>query len=410
MTFEPNNLYYWMADKYANNKTPDNKIVICNEGSSRSSKTWDTFHFIYTFCSHNQDLEIPLEVIVIRRTLKNARERAYADFKECMLTIGVFDQDNVSAEKTSPVYNLFGNNIKFIGLDDGAEAKGSDIVFVNEMLEVESQNLVRGWKMRCRKLFISDWNPKYSSHWAFDWEGQPFTYFSKTTYKNNRHLEKSIIADIESTSPYHLDDLHLPEEKRRPNLENIKNKTVDEWYFKVYGMGERASKDGLCIPNVTWIDKFPDNIEKIGYGMDFGYTSDPTAIVKLGVEGNKLYIEGLFYNPTKSSDILFPVLEKLGITKANIWADSADPAMISDLNRRGAHVYGFKKFHGSIEYGIGLINSYDVHIVYNADFKKEQENYIYKTYHDISLEEPVDNHNHYFDATRYGTIANFRKT
>ena len=85
----------------------------------------------------------------------------------------VFDPGCARSEKSSPEYNLFGNNIFFRGLEDSTEQVSYDIVFINEMLEIPDKSLIAGLKMRCKMLFIGDWNPKYTDHWAFHFEDQP---------------------------------------------------------------------------------------------------------------------------------------------------------------------------------------------------------------------------------------------
>jgi len=383
-----------------------------------SSKTMDAFHFIYMFCDQNR--ATPLKVGIFRNTLKDCREKTYDDFKTFLgeKILNVYNPNNARRELTSPDYNLFGSSVEFRGLDEETEQKGYDIVFVNEALEISNERKIDGLKMRCRKLMLFDWNPKLTQHWIFKYEGRPNIFFTKTTYKNNKHLEKSIIAEIESKSPWMLEDLHLPEDERRPHLENIKNNTVDEWYFKVYGMGIRANRDGLVFPNVTWIDKFPDNLDKIGFGLDFGYTQDPSAFVKVGLEeiktpGKKsnIYLELRIYEPTKEATILF---NKINLVEPNIkdyriWADSADPLMISDLRRMKLNIRAVEKTKGSIVYGCDLMNRFNIHIVECKEFKAEQENYAYKTIHGIQVNEPIDNFNHAWDASRYFVLSELRR-
>ena len=406
MIFEPNSLFYWMVDVYTKNKTPNSKITIYNEGSSRSSKTWDFFHFLYAFLDNNRYLKKPLQVFVIRRTLKNSRERAYSDFKDCLTHMEVFDSNNVRAEHTSPVYNLFGNEIKFIGLDDGAEAKGSDIIFCNEILEVESEELIRGWLIRCRLLFVADWNPKYTMHWVFEHEKRPNAYFSKTTYKNNKHLQQEIISGIESMSPWHLEDLHLPEEQRRKHEENFKNGTVSEWNFKVYGMGIRANRNGLVYQNVTWVDEMPTEYDFEGFAMDLGFTTSPTSLSRIVSVNRKLYCECLIYEPTKDPIILYDLIKTLGLENKNIWCDSAHPVFIASLNQMGLNIFAIKKT--PVVDGIAIVNQFDLHLVKNVDVKAEQENYSYRIINGITTDEPIKGHDHWWDAVRYNVLANFR--
>lgn len=380
-----------------------------------SSKTQDAFHLIETFCDHNRDK--PLKIGIFRNTLKDCREKTYDDFKKFLKQIrGIYNVDNARGELSSPTYNLYGSTIEFRGLDDETEQKGYDIVFINETLEVESETKIIGLIMRCTKLCIFDWNPKYTQHWVFEWENRPFVYFTKTTYKNNKHLEKSIVTFIESRSPWNLEDLYLPKNERRPNIENVKNKTCDEWWFEVYGMGIRANRDGLIFPNVTWINSFPNDseLDVFGYGLDFGFTQDPSAFVKVGLKENKegksdLYLDLKIYEPTANADVLFDMIKLIepNYENYNVWADCSAPLMIGDLRRFGMNIYAVTD--KSIMYGIDLMNRFNIHIVYSPEFKKEQENYCYRTIHGIAVNEPIDKFNHAFDASRYFCLSELRR-
>ena len=408
MKFDPNSLFYVMLKTYVDNKTDDNKVIFCNEGGARSSKTFDAIHLIYKFCSDNRNLKIPLRIGCFRDTLKDSREKLYYDFKTCLKEMDVYDPNSAYKENQSPEYFLYGNKIEFRGLDEDTEQVSYDIVFVNEAMEIDNEAKISGLKMRCTKLMIFDWNPKYTQHWIFDWEGRPDIYFTKTTYKNNKHLKPSIVAEIESKSPWNLDDLHLPEGDRRPNTENIKNRTADEWYFKVYGMGDRANRDGLVFPSVTWIDEFPKDVERVFYGNDFGFTIDPNCLVKCGVNGNKLYAEIKCYTPIDNINTLSQVLKPI-VKDDIVWCDSADRySFIPDLRLLGISAYPAKKYPGCIKYRISVIKRYDLYIVYSKEAKIEQENYSYRVIHGIQIEEPIDKFNHFWDALGYAVQHELR--
>ena len=405
MNFDPNGLYYKMAAIYDEFSSSKVRPVICNEGSSRSGKSYDTYELLYTFCKHNRNAG--LEIYVMRRTLKNARVLAYKDFKKCLQDAGCFNPDCAFSENSSPIYNAFGNTISFIGLDSSSEAVRSDIIYINEALEIESETLVTGWKRRCEMFMVVDWNPKFTKHWVFDWEFHPNTWFTHTTYKDNKHLRESIIADIESQSPWHLDDLQLKEDKRRPHIENLSNKTANKFEFMVYGMGVRAAREGVVFPDVTWIDKLPD-AEQYYYGLDFGFTVDPTCLVKACIKEKKMYAQKLIYKPIKDSSLLAEVLTNLGITDEDIIiADSSDiggsstNGFIYDLRCEGFTVIGAKKGKGSIVEGIAKINKFDIYLVWDNDVQEEQENYMYNEINGIKTNTPIDKWNHFWDALRY---------
>lgn len=412
MIFDPNPLYFQMA-KMVQEKPSESKLIIGNEGSSRSAKTWDTIHLIVSICDSNRGKK--LDILFFRDTLVNCKEYLLKDFMECLIKMNLWDDRNLTGKTDKPNYNLFGQIIKFRGLDDGSkeikEGTGSDILFFNEILSGCEKERVNGFIMRCRFLVIADWNPKYTDHWFFNFEKRNDCYFTKSTYKQNRHLQKAVINEIESYSPWLIEDMHLPELERRINQTNVDNGTIDKFRWTVYGMGERANREGLVFPEVTWVDEFPEDLDEISYGVDFGETAQ-TAIVKTGLRmvGNKydLYLQKLFYCPTENSDIVAKAIKSLGITK-HIWCDNNQPGWVSDLrNIHEIEAFVTKKFPGSREYWITSIKRYNIHIVKDIDFRKEQENFSYRVVDGIQLSETIKKYDHLWSATGYSVVGDFR--
>lgn len=415
MNFQPNELFFTMAELFADRYSPDSKVIIGNEGSSRSSKTWDTFHFIVAFCDNNRGN--PQEIYILRDTLVNVKDFTLQEWIKCLRTIGIYNEQNLTTSP-KPIYRLWGHEIKFRGLDDDDASEGypSDLLFFNEILSC-NKTAVMGLIMRCRKCVIMDWNPKYTTHWVFDMEKRKDTVFTRTTYKNNRHLQKSVIAEIEGYCPYMLEDEHLPEDQRRPNQANIDAGTADAFKWKVYGKGERANKEGLVFGVVTYVSRFPDDVEDVGYGMDFGKTAQ-TAIVRVGVKWSKpkpdLYLQKLFYAPTESSDVIDQVLVKLVKEKLikrdhHIWADNNLPGWIADLRQAGHSILATVKFPGSREYWITSIKKFNIHIVSDPDFQKEQENFAYRVVDGKTLSETIKAFDHLWSASGYCVVGDFRQ-
>lgn len=399
MHFDPNPLFYKMGQIFQDNYSPENKVIICNEGSSRSSKTFDAFHFIIAFCDHNRNKEN--DIYILRETLQNCRDYTFKDFQKCCQIIGISPEFKSAGQK--PYCNLWGNNIYFRGLDDEKNMEGypSDILFFNETLEIKDKSRIAGLRMRCRKLIIMDWNPKFTQHWCFDLEGQPNTFFTHSTYKQNKHLQKSVVQEIESYEP---------------TPENIKNGTADDYRWKVYGLGIRSAPEGLIFEYVTWIEKFPDM--GYSYTLDFGFTTDPTALTKYAEDEKNIYIELLLYESTENADLIHEFALKTGIDiKIPTTADSADKytgenkgtvEMVDDLRKKGWNVSKVSKTK-SVMYWLTSMKKKKIHIVKNHNYqfaRKEQENYTMKKINGIAINQPIDQFNHMWDSARYGHIAN----
>lgn len=399
MNFDPNPLFYEMVRLYSQ-RPQDDKIIICNEGGTRSSKTWDFFHFLVFYCDQFRNSN--QEIYCHRDTLTNCRDYTLKDFINCLKVIGVFDHTKLTSVGQKPYYNLFGNHVFFRGLDDEKNMEGypSDISFFNELLEVENENKIAGIKMRCRKLIVADWNPKYTAHWAFEYEGRPNTYFTNTTFRNNKHCPKAVISEILSYEP---------------TLENIKNGTSDQFRWDVYGLGKRGAMKGLIFPNVTYIDKFPDIAYT--YGLDFGFSVDPCSFVKFAQEGNNIYAELLIYTPIETPEIIKSTFETLKIEQTiPITADSADKyisenkgsiEMVRSLRTYNYQVTKVNKTQG-VMFWLLKMKGFKVHIVKNSLYshaRKEAENYRLKEINGIAINQPEDKHNHFWDSLRYAFMA-----
>ena len=394
MNFLPNPLFIKITKAYLQGKR-----IICNEGGSRSGKTWTIFHWLVRYCLDNDD---PKEIYIIRDTLVNCRDYTLVEFQNCLKLIGIYEDKNL-INSPKPVYNLWGHKIKFRGLDDEQSSEGypSDIIYFNEALENESSGM-KGLMMRCRDLILMDWNPKFTMHETFELEKRPDAVFLRTTYLDNvKNLPKAVIDEIEGYNP------EIPA--------NLESGTADPYRWKVYGKGERANREGLVFPDVTWVEAFPEDIDQKCYGLDFGKTNE-TAIVEVGMRRRKdntgrhdLFLRKLFYQPTKTSDIVIEVVQRLGIAQ-HIWCDCNLPGWIADMRRKEIQALATKKFDGSRDYWITSIKKFNIHIVKDIDFRKEQENFSYRVVDGITLSETIKKHDHLWSATGYAVVGDLRTT
>jgi PBSX family phage terminase large subunit len=359
------------------------------EGSSRSGKSWSAIDFIVFLCVKYDNITIN----IIRETYNSFKTTLYDDFNRRFPDFGL--QSPASGVKDLATFWLFGNRVNFLGADNPAkfEGAGCDYAWFNEMLDIP-QTIFDQQEQRCRRFWFGDYNPKSSDHWVYNKVcGRDDVRLLHTTFADNPHISEKERRKILSYEP---------------NARNIEQGTADDYRWAVYGLGKRSSPEGLIFPYVTYIDTFPDDIDQVTYGMDFGYTASPTAICKVGRNGNNLYLEKKVYYPTDDVDLLKEMI--LGFLPENkhIWADSADPAMISDLRLRGLRVFGVKKYDGSVNHGISVLKRFKIHIVRDRDFQREQENYRYRTINGIKLNQPIDDFNHLWDAARYAVQMEFR--
>lgn len=375
-------------------------LKIFDEGSSRSGKTFDTADFLYDICAESDK---PLKVYAYRGTLQDCKEKTLDDFRKKWQLRGIYDSDSMRGENILPEYHIRDSIIRFRGLDkmDVKEGHDCDIVYFNEMLDGVSEAQFNNITMRCTQMVMADWNPKYTDHWAFKLEGQPHTFFTHTTYKDNPFCPSSVRATIEGYEP---------------TPENIAAGTADEWRWKVYGLGIRAAQEGLIFPNIDWIDEFPNDIERLMLGMDFGFTNDPTALVLVGFKPPRdLYIKELLYAPIEDPDKLYDVVAPHFTTIVNrCYADCADKyaksseGMISLLRQRGLPVIAVKKYPGSVVDGITYMKDCRIHCVHTRNMATEANSYTWDRVNGILINYPKDDNNHLWDAARYTILSEIK--
>ena len=360
------------------------------EGSSRSGKTWAGIDFMILL-----DTVAPGEFIVVRETYNSHKTTLYNDFNR-RLPMWTIHSPFEGRNDVGIFYLPNGSKVSMMGADNPAKfhGAGSDYFFINEALDVP-QSIFDQLEQRCRRFWWLDYNPKVTDHWIYNRVcNRPDVRAFQSTFRDNPYISETELKKILSYNP--------------GNPENVKAGTADPYMWKVYGKGERAAMEGLVFPDVVWIDHFPKDIELIAWGLDFGYTNDPTALVKVGRSGMNLYIQKLIYTPCDNADVLATLLKSHIPEGCHVWCDSADPGMIVDLRARGIMAVGVKKFSGSIQNGIDILKRFRLHLVRDKDLRKEQENYKYRTINGISLNEPEDKNNHCWDAIRYAVMSEFR--
>jgi len=316
-----------------------------------------------------------------------------------MRTMGLWDAGVFN--KSELTFVLGRSTFIFGGLDDPQRLHGmeTDIFWLNEAIEANSDDFDQ-LEQRCKGKFILDFNPAATVHWIFDRvETRLDVRKIHSTMRDNPFLPDNIVKKILSYEP---------------NSENIENGTADEYYWTVYGLGERARREGLVYTNFDFCAEMPpvDNFRYFGYGLDFGYTNHPTTVVACGVIGNDLYIDELLYetglvNVGTYGDSIDERLRGLSVsTNDRIWADKQEQKSIDELFRKGWNIDGADKGQGSVAIGIDVVRRYRLMITERStNIKNEVENYCWDVERDGSLKQkPIKKNDHAMDAIRYWAI------
>ena len=370
------------------------KPIIIHEGGGRSSKTTS---IIQKFGVDSYTAKKPLQITICRLKMTWTRLSVLRDFGKFISEYGIPVEPQFNASRAIQEYMMFGSLWNFIGLDDTMKLPGMehDKVWINEAMEstLASFNQL---DMRAADEVVIDYNPMALNHWVYNIALRPEARVIKSTQLDNPYLAEGVRKTILSYEP---------------TPENVRKGTADKYYWDVYGLGKKAVQKGRIFKNVTYENEWPECQWEI-YGLDFGYTNDPTALVKIGLSEGKLYWKQLIYEtgltnipgPDSDRENIHSRLQDLGIRKTDlIIADSAEPKSIAELRKAGWSVRPAKKGPDSIVNGIDAIKRYPIVVISESmDLKKEFENYKWVSDKDGNLiNKPVDMFNHGIDAGRY---------
>jgi len=193
------------------------------------------------------------------------------------------------------------------------------------------------------------------------------------------------------------------------NYDNLDPKKMDEWerakyddpeYYTHHILGQWSDiGEGQVYKNWKF-DWQPDPEAEIIYGVDFGFASDPCAVIEVRKRGKRLWLQELTYASGLTNTDLAQILEDKGVPKtATIYADSAEPKSIEELKRLGyRNIRSATKGPDSIRAGINKVREFEVHV--NPESKNLIEEYQFYSYKQ-GTDKPLDDHNHLLDALRY---------
>jgi len=397
---------YYNIFTHENNttKTSDNDTLVVDKnityegfvlpGGSRSSKTWSIIQFLISYCFRNNGKR--KNILIARQQYSDLKDSVMKDFFDILNLYGIYRDEN-HLKSNPQKYILYGNTISFSGLDtSGAHGKKYDVVWINEAFEAEKEAFDQ-LEMRLTEFFILDYNPCFTEHWILSnvITRKEVWLAPISTQLNNPWLEQRIRNKILSYDP--------------SNPINIQQGTAEDYMWQVYGLGIGAQPQGIIYKYVDWITEFPKNVD-YGYGLDFGYSTDPLALTKCAIVGNDFYIQELCYEPIETPGLISEMLKGNGIEKHRpIIADSSDKfvstqygsfEMVNDLKKLGWNVHKVKKTN-DVVYWIGKVKEYKLHIVITKNSKTEIENYRWRSINGIQVNKPIDKWNHICDSFRY---------
>lgn len=349
------------------------KKIRAVSGGTGASKTYSIVMILIDYAQTAQREKID----IVSESYPHLEAGVMQDFKEIMK-----DRDywrDAQWNETKHIY-IFknGSTIKFMSVDKIGKAHGPrrDVLFLNECNYI-SYIIADQLITRTRKIVWLDWNPSSEFWYYTEMEGKRKDIdFVRLTYIDNEALSQPEIDEIEA---------------HRHN----KN-----WWL-VYGEGKLGELEGQIYTGWKFIDEVPFEARLERYGLDFGYTNDPTAIIAIYYyNGGWIFEEKVYKKGMSNKDIAdtFKVMpEKL------IIADSAEPKSIDEIGSYGLNIMPCEKGKDSVNTGIQLVQDQPISITKNSlNLIKEYRNYLWTVdKNGRIINEPERGNDHLMDALRY---------
>lgn len=373
---------------------------IC-KGSRASKKSKTTaLNFIYRIMKYRNS-----NLLVVRKTFRTLKDSCYTELKWAISRFGV---DKLFECKLSPLeitYKPTGQKIYFRGLDDPLKITSITVnvgslcwLWIEEAYEITLEDdfnildeSIRGIMGNgLFKQITLTFNPWNEHHWLkkrfFDVKNTDILAMT-TNYMCNEWLDNA--------------DLKVFEDMKKNNPRR----------YQVAGLGNWGITDGLVYENweerVFDIEDILENKSvKTAFGLDFGYTNDPTALFcgLIDTVGHTIWVFDEIYEKGMSNERIAEKITSKGYKKERIIADSAEPKSIDRLKGLGIrNIRAARKGKDSIINGIDFIQDFAIFISPKCkNFIKEIGNYTWdKDKNGNKINKPVDDFNHLMDAMRY---------
>lgn len=347
------------------------------QGGTSASKTISILLYLI---NQAQKDEVSTLASVVSESFPHLKRGAIKDFLSIIQEHGYFRENNWNRSDFTYTFET-GSKIEFFSADQPGKVRGPrrERLFINEANNIPFETFEQ-LEVRTSEYIFLDWNPT-NEFWFYTEVKDKRTDLEHMilTYKDNEALAQSIVDSIEQ------------------------RKDRTQWW-KVYGMGELGEVEGKIYRDWQIIDKVPHEAKLLRYGLDFGYSNHPTAIVAVYRYNNSFILDEVAFQKGLSNrqiaDILFNQEEKVVVM-----ADAAEPKSIDEIMEYGIPILPAIKGQGSVSQGIALVQDQRISVTNRSlNVIKEYRNYLWKRDKLGELmnpEVPEDLFDHAMDAVRY---------
>jgi len=381
-------------EKIANSR----KRIVVVRGGTGASKTYSLAQIAAIFlfsgwCGKNkkgQDVAYPKGVFsVVRKSLPSLKATAMRDFLEVLHRSNLYRF--VKHNMTENVFSYKGRIVEFFSVDDQQKVRSRTrtILWMCEANEMSFTEEFFHLSVRTDEKIYMDFNPD-----------DPYIWINTQIEKKRTTLK----GDVDVIVCNYKDNPFLS----RAKIEDIEylKESGDEDFWIIFGTGEYGGIRGLIYPE--WSEwKFPEDGESF-FGLDFGFSHDPCALVEMKIIYNYLYCREIIYETGLTNWGLGELLKSESIKKETIWADSAEPKSIEELRLMGFKIRGVKKGPDSVYYGITKVKEFDVRVTEaSTNIWMERRRYKWKVNRITGETErkPVKRFDHMMNAIMYGVVG-----
>ena len=332
--------------------------------------------------------EVPKLTSVVSESIPHLKRGAVRDFENILNEHRYWKDGNWNASDHIYTFET-GSKIEFFSADQGDKLRGArrDRLFLNEANNV-TLDAFDQLEVRTKEFCFLDWNP-VSEYWFYsDVLGHRDDIdFIKLTYLDNEALSEQEVKSIEAR-------------RDRTN------------WFRVYGLGELGESETKIYKNWQTIDEIPHEARLVKYGLDFGYSVDPTSIIAIYFYNGGYILDEICYQNGLTNRQIANIL--LNLEKAAVIADSAEPKSIDEISSYGVMIMGAQKGADSVNQGIQFVQDQKISVTKRSlNVLKEYRNYFWeKDKNGKILQVPESGFDHTMDAIRYAIASEFprRKT
>jgi phage terminase large subunit len=348
-------------------------------GGTSASKTMSILLYLI---ARAQSDKTPTLTSIVAESFPHLRRGAMRDFLQVLQEHSYFK--DMRWDVTNSIYTFeTGSKIEFFSVDQPEKVRGArrDRLFINEANNVPF-SAFEELEVRTKEFVFLDWNPT-NSFWYYELvKGQrPDVEELTLTYKDNEALSPDIVASIET------------------------RKNRKDWW-QVYGLGQLGKLEGLIYRNWQIVDEIPFGARLERYGIDFGYTNDPTAIVAIWYFNGGYILDEIAYAKGLSNKQIADYILNESKRALSI-ADSAEPKSIDEIRSFGVLIRPANKGKDSVRQGIQAIQEQPISVTKKSiNIIKESRNYMWETDKEGNvLNIPEHTWSHGMDAVRYGMTS-----